>query len=171
MSSENEMVADEFRGMADAAAPGRGTYINENGTFLVEVTKAFGKSGFRGKSFIVEFKVLESSCPNDVPVGSTRSWTVKWDKIQNHADLKAFALAATQLESLATSKRQADITATYMVYAAAGPLVAGDAAIKAATLLGEGEAGFEGYKVRLDTEKTLTQLQKDFTRHRWSAAA
>lgn len=170
MAVETEVVDDAFKTMVDAVAPGRGTYINESGTFLVEVTKAFGKSGFRGKSFIVEFKVLESSNPTDVPVGCTRSWTVKWDKIQNHADLKAFALAATQLEAVAASKRQADVTATYMVYAAAGPLVAGDAAVKAKQLLGAGENGFEGYKVRLDTEKVKTQQGADFTRHRWSSA-
>ncbi len=168
--SEAEMIDDAFRGMADAPPPGSGTYINESGTFLVEVVKAFGKDGFKGKSFIVEFKVLTSSIPDLVPVGSTRSWTLKWDKKQNHADLKAFALAATGLESVAASKRQADITATYMIYAAAGQMVAGDAAVKAKQLLGDGLDGFEGYSVRLDTEKTKTQVGGDFTRHRWSSS-
>ncbi len=168
MTTENEVIEEAFRGMVDAAAPGRGTYINDDGTFLVEVVKAFGKAGFKGKSFIVEFKVLTSSCPELVPVGALRSWTVKWDKIQNHADLKAFALAATGIESVAPTKRQADITATYMIYSAAGPLVAGDAAIKATALLGPTAEGFEGLQVRLDTEKTLTQAKTDFTRHKWS---
>ena len=165
MSDIDEM----FAGMANAAPPGRGTYINDDGTYRVEVVKAFGKSGFRGKSFIVEFKVLTSSNPN-VPVGCTRSWTVKWDKIQNHADLKAFALAATGIEAVATSKRDADITATYMVYAAAGQLVAGDAAIKAKELLGDDGPPFDGFQVMLDTEKTRTQAGGDFTRHKWSSA-
>lgn len=164
-------IDDAFAGMANAAPPGRGTYINEDGTFQVQIVKAFGKSGFRGKSFIVEFKVLESSVPELVPVNSVRSWTVKWDKVQNHADLKAFALAATGLEAVAPSKRDADITATYMVYAAAGQLVAGDAAAKAKTLLGpDGDAGFDGMIVYLDTEKTKTQAGGDFTRHKWSVA-
>ncbi len=170
MGSEAEVIDEAFRGMADAPPPGSGTYINDSGTFLVEVVKALGKDGFKGKSFIVEFKILTSSIPDQVPVGSTRSWTLKWDKKQNHADMKAFALAATQLESVASSKRQADISATYMIYAAAGPLVAGDAAIKAKELLGPKATGFEGLEVRLDTEKTKTQAGGDFTRHRWSVA-
>lgn len=167
--SEQEVIDDAFRGMVDAAPPGSGTYINCDGDYLVEITKAFGKSGFKGKSFIVEFKILTSSTA-EVPVGCTRSWTVKWDKIQNHADLKAFALAASQLESVAPTKRQADISATYMIYAAAGPLVAGDAAGKAKSLLGDGATGFEGMEVRLSTEKRKTLVGGDFTRHRWSPA-
>ncbi len=67
------------------------------------------------------------------------------------------------------SRRQAEITATYMVYAAAGPLVAGAAAVKAAEILGQGDEGFAGLQVRLDTEKTKTVAGGDFTRHRWSA--
>ncbi len=169
MATEQE-VDDVFTTMINAEAPGRGTYINESGTFRVMVTKAFGKSGFRGKSFIVEFKVLESSIPDLVPVGCTRSWTVKWDKVQNHADLKAFALAATGLSEIAASKKEADTTATYMVYAAAGPIVAGDAAVKASKLLGPNASGFEALTVYLDTEKTKTLAGGDFTRHRWSSA-
>ncbi len=169
MAAEMEVIDEAFRGMVDAPAPGQGTYINDNGTFLVEVSKAFGKDGFKGKSFIVEFKILQSSCPDLVPVGSTRSWTLKWDKKQNHADMKAFALAASQLETVMPA-RQAATVATYMVYASAGPLVAGDAAVKAKQLLGAADGSFEGMQVRLDTEKTKTAVGGDFTRHRWSAA-
>lgn len=166
-------IDDMFKGMADAPPPGSGTYINGDGDFLVEVVKAFGKEGFKGKSYIVEFKILESSNPDAAPVGATRSWTLKWDKKQNHADLKAFALAVTDLESAAETKREAEITATYMVFASAGQLVAGDASLKAKQLLeaAGGFEGFEGLKVRLNTEKRPTQAGGEFTRHRWTPAS
>lgn len=164
---EQVEVDDVFKSMVEAPEPGRGTYINEDGSFLVEIVKAFGKAGFKGKSFIVEFKVLESN-NESVPVGCTRSWTVKWDKVINHADMKAFSLAATNLRKLVENKREADAQATYLVYAAAGPLVAGEASTKAKKLLKAEDGFFDGLKVRLDTEKTTTTAGTPFTRYKWS---
>lgn len=168
-------IEDMFKGMIDAQPIGRGNYINENGEFLVTISKAFGKDGFKGKSFVLEFKIDESSNPA-VPVGATRSWTVKWDKKQNHADLKAMALAAFGLDALVgtedvPNKRDADAKATYLVYAAAGAAVAGAASDKAKELLGiagDGGEAFVGQQLRLTTEKTKTQAGGDFTRHTWS---
>lgn len=164
---------DFFKAMIDAPAPGRGNYISGDGDYLVEVTKFIGKDGFKGKSAIVEFKVLESTNA-EVPVGCTRSWTLKWDKKQNHADLKAFALAAFNLDKLVgtddvPTKRDADAKATYLVYAAVGPAVAGQASVKARELLGadEDDDFFAGQTLRLTTEKTKTQAGGDFTRHAW----
>ncbi len=167
-------IDDTFNSMIDAPAPGRGNYISGNGEYLVEVIKFIGKDGFKGKSAIVEFKILESTNPQ-APVGCTRSWTLKWDKKQNHADLKAFALAAFNLNKLVgtedvPTKRDADSKATWLVYAAVGTAVAGPASAKACALLGAdpGDDFFAGVQVRLTTEMTKTQAGGDFTRHTWS---
>jgi len=165
-------IDDTFADMYRAPPPGRGgNYINEDGVFKVELTKVFGKSGFKGKSFIAEFKILESNV-DSIKVDSTKSWTVKFDNAMNLSDMKAFMLAVAGLPATTTDP-EANKQATYLAYAAAGPLVAGDGANKARKLLGEGfsEDMFAGIQLRLETRtRPNTTKPGNFTIHAWAPA-
>jgi hypothetical protein len=169
--SMNTDIDTMFRDMADAPAQGQtGNGIKTEGEFLIEVVSTKGNRGHFGDRLVVEFKVLESSVPDQVPVGATRSWTVKWGDKQSLPDIKAFALAAAWPTLDGLSQREKDATATYLAYAAAGPVIAGGAANVAREKLGglEGDP-FVGLKARVTTKPSKTRAGHDFTKHRWSA--
>lgn len=165
-----------FKDMVDAPPQGQtGNGIKHEGDFLIEVVETKGNKGYYGPRMIVDFKVLESSVPDLVPVGASRSWTAKWGDAQSLSDIKAFALAAAapQLEGL--SQRDKDATATYLSYAAVGPLVAGAASDVARKKLGD-ETGpfdgdpFAGLRARVSTKPKTTSNGHPFVKHRWSPA-
>jgi hypothetical protein len=164
-------IDDMFRDMADAPAQGQtGNGIKCDGDFVIEVTSTKGNKGHWGERLVVEFKIIESSVPDQVPVGVTRSWTAKWNDKQTLPDIKAFALAAAAVLLKDLSQRERDATATYLAYAAAGPVIAGNAANVAREKLGgiEGDP-FAGLKARLSTKPSKTRAGFDFTKHRWAA--
>lgn len=163
-----------FSDMVNAPPQGQtGNGIKHEGDFLIEVVESKGNKGYYGPRMIVDFKVLESSIPDLVPAGVHRSWTAKWGDSQALSDMKAFALAAAaeQLEGL--SQRDKDATATYLVYAAVGTLIAGAASEVARKKLGDDSGPFEGdpfagLRVRVSTKPKTTSNGHPFVKHRWA---
>ena len=68
-------VESYFRGMDSAKSMSGGQYFKGEGKFLVTTKRMFVNDGHKGKFFIAEFDVKESTSAID-PVGSTRSWAV-----------------------------------------------------------------------------------------------
>jgi hypothetical protein len=172
----SDLIEDMFKDMANAPPQGQtGNGIKVEGDFLIEVLSTKGNKGHFGPRFIVEFRVLESSVPDEVRVGTTKSWTAKWGDTQSLPDIKAFArsAAADALEGL--SEKEKDATATFMAYAAAGTLLAGSASNVARQKLGdsgqpfEGDP-FEGLQLRVSTKPSTTKQGFNFVKHRWSVA-
>ncbi len=171
-----EAVEDMFKGMLDAPSQSRtGNSISVPGDFLIEVVATKGVDGQWGKRLAIEFKVLESSTP-EVPTGVTRSRTEKWGDKQALSDIKSFALAAAAPELKGVPEREKDAIATYMAFAAAGVLVAGDASTVARKKLGDDGKPFEGdpfagLKLRLTTIPSVSsRTGNTYVKHRWSPA-
>lgn len=68
-------IESYFSGMTNAKAMGGGQYFKGAGKFKLRSKRMFTNDGHRGKFYIAEFEVLESSSAED-PVGATRSWAV-----------------------------------------------------------------------------------------------
>jgi hypothetical protein len=172
----SELIEEMFQDMANAPPQGQtGNGIKVEGDFLIEVISTKGNKGHWGPRFIVEFRVLHSSVPNEVREGSTKSWTAKWGDAQSLPDIKAFArsAAAEALEGL--SEKEKDATATFMAYAAAGTVLAGAASNVARQKLGENGQPFEGdpfegLKLRVSTKPKTTAAGFNYVKHRWSVA-
>ena len=182
-----------FAGMADAPEQGvTGNKINVEGDYIIEVQSSKGLKGHHGPKLIVEFVIDEAkpADPENKPgpgAGASRSWAAKWDGNDKTAlaDIKAFALAAfapmfatvPKKDGTPYTQREKDAVATYAAYAAAGPVLAGDASNVARRKLAEffglesfdGDP-FEGCKVRLSTKPKKTKAGFDFTVHLWSEA-
>ncbi len=62
--------------MAKAEIFGAGNYMEE-GLYVVETKNVFVKEGFKGKSFIFEFTVIESNNAAHAP-GTSGSWVLKF---------------------------------------------------------------------------------------------
>jgi hypothetical protein len=70
-------IEDLFAGMATATMSGGGNYMTP-GQYVVEVVNIRLKSGYKGRSFIFEFRIVESNNPNH-PVGSSGSYVILLD--------------------------------------------------------------------------------------------
>lgn len=68
-------VESYFSGMSNAKAMSGGQYFKGEGKFKLRTKRFFVNDGHKGKFFIAEFEVLESSTTTD-PKGATRSWAV-----------------------------------------------------------------------------------------------
>ncbi len=167
-------LEDLFRGMAEANPNGNGTNMGV-GQYLVEVTNLKMKKGFKGRSLIVEFKILESN--NDKhPVGSSGSYVRVMDnkdpKLVGYAfsDMKAIFLALDGKDP----KKVKDVAVDPQTHADAlemSRLALDDDYCKAKGL----EPGFlNGTKLRLETilKKTAPSVGKpqggEFTVHNWA---
>lgn len=93
-----------FEGMAKAEIFGRGNFM-EAGLYTVETTNIFVKDGFRGKSFIAEFKILTSNNPNHAP-GTSGSWVLKFEWPATYGHITKFVMALLGYDL--TAKNQAD---------------------------------------------------------------
>lgn len=171
-----ETVEDMFKGMVDAPSQSRtGNGISTAGDFFIEVVSTKGVDGQWGKRLAIEYKVLESSTP-DVPTGVTRSRTEKWGDKQSLSDIKAFARAAAAPALEGLPERDKDATATYMAFAAAGVLIAGEASNVARKKLGDNGHAFDGdpfagLRLRLTTIPSVSaRTGNTYVKHRWSPA-
>lgn len=154
-----------FAGMAKAQLNGKGNYMGE-GVFLVETKVIKVKDGYKGRSFIFEFEILESTNEAHAP-GSTGSWVIKLDKAQAFGDIKAmiFALAMDLDPKTVKSPEQDPEThakATQLVMAALEPDVAKKLGVEPDFLI--------GLPLKLETVKIKTGKGGDFTVHNWSPA-
>lgn len=68
-------VESYFSGMANAKSMSGGQYFKGEGKFLLRTKRMFVNDGHKGKFFIAEFEVLQSTSAQE-PVGCTRSWAV-----------------------------------------------------------------------------------------------
>jgi len=163
--------------METAKASGTGAYFGE-GKFKVQVERVkMNANGFRGKSFIVEFKVLETNNAtqredgtwNGDPIGCTRSYVLKLDKPQAFGDIKnlVFALIGQDPKKVGEPEQnpKAHAEATKLVKAAC------DANYAAALAKEQGvtleDVSLEGLSANLETFKKKTQKGNDFTVHNW----
>ena len=84
-----------FGSMEKASVSDKGTFFN-GGLYLNELISIEYRDGYKGKSCIAKFKVLESNNEED-EVGSTRTWIVKLDnpktKDQAMGDIKGLIFA------------------------------------------------------------------------------
>ena len=81
---------------------GAGSYINDNGEFIIQVVKNLDKQSTQNKGkyfFITEFKILESSEPDKVKVGSNKSQSIDVMTDWGAADAVAFLAAAAGLDA------------------------------------------------------------------------
>jgi hypothetical protein len=147
-------MANPFKGTADAEISTRGTYLEPNGRFLLEVKKTVFKTTRKsGDAFIVEFEILESDLPVEHPVGSPATWFQGMrDKTVALPAIKEFMLYLCQAFN-AEEQTKKDFLSTL------------DQTLNDAC---EEETLFAGYKIRCKTESHVTQKGGDFTRHIWT---
>jgi hypothetical protein len=90
-------IESYFSGMANAKPMSGGQYFKGEGKFLCRTKRMHVNDGHKGKFFIAEFEVLESTSPLD-PVGSTRSWPVPLEGTRakySFGDIKSLVFAIT----------------------------------------------------------------------------
>ncbi len=144
-----------WSGLKDAQTFDRGTYLKP-GAYTLKIVNCLTKQTQKsGEGFIVEFEVLESSCP-DHPVGSKASWFQSLKNVQvAFGAIKEF-LAAVYGYPLNTApgkaKFEAEMSPNIEAYAAAAS---------------DGRNHLAGQIVKVQTEQVKTQKQTDFTRHTW----
>lgn len=139
-----------FTGVEKAEIFGGGTFIQEDGDFVVEAQKVVAKENRKHEPiFIVEFKLLESTNENH-PVGSSRSWLVKKNSDGGLGDIKAFVAVTEGLEP--NDPRVKEVVTEEKCE----ELVNDDGAIK-------------GMKFRLNTSTKPQKgdKTKNFTKHYW----
>jgi hypothetical protein len=155
-------IEDLFAGMAGADMNGKGQYMGE-GLFVVTIKTFKYKEGFKGKSIIVEFSIVESNNPAHGP-GTTGSWVLKMDKPQWKGDVKALVLAATGKDPKSVGAPAADSETHAAAEQIAMSAISEEYAVKA----GIPHDVLIGLPVRLETVKVKTQRGTDFTVHNWS---
>lgn len=148
-----------FTGLKKAEVYGSGTYLQPDGTYVLEVdSMLFKEINAGGQALIVEFNVIESSNPLD-PVGSRRTWFQMKNKSFDSAVLE-FAFAALDFdykvatpECLETAKGEA----------------------MEAMMKGLTDGALNKVRVVCKTGKKLTKAAKErgeteakFTTHSWS---
>lgn len=74
-------IRDQFKGMKTVKLNGKGVYLppNYKGRVRFKPVK-YNESGFKGRSVVWEFELLESNLGAEHPVGCTRSQVVNLDK-------------------------------------------------------------------------------------------
>jgi hypothetical protein len=164
-----------FSGMAKADASGRGTFMKP-GLFVVETKSIFVKDGFKGKSFIVEFTIVESNTAEHKP-GTAGSWILKfkWPATFGHITRFVYALLANADPELwrPTKENLDDPQKREIAELYARAMCGSDTAKKE---LGEEYADgmFIGQKLKLETTMQKTNPKPgqpeggDFTAYSWA---
>ena len=158
-------IDEMFKGMAAAQMNGKGNYMGE-GRYLVRTKVLKVKEGFRGKSFILEFEILETTNAAH-PVGSTGSWVVKLDKPQAYGDIKGLIFALAMGVDPKTVRSPDQDPALHQQCATFTKAALSPEAAKA---LGEEPDFLIGLPLRLETVKVKTSKGGDFTVHNWAPA-
>lgn len=159
-------VASYFNGMDNAKAMGGGQYFKGEGRFRVKTKRMFVNQGHKGKFYIAEFEVLESTSPSD-PVGCTRSWAVPLEGERakySFADVKnlVFALTGQNPKDVGDPSENPKLhqEATQLVMAACDSEYAKKNKIDPLDLI-DAEVG-------LETFSKTTRKNQPFTVHVWS---
>ena len=152
-----------FAGMAKAQMNSKGNYMGE-GVYRIRSKSLKAKDGFKGKSLIFEFEIVESNNQAHAP-GSSGSYVVKLDKPQAFGDIKALIFAlAMDLDPKSVKSPEQDP----QTHAQAAELVKAALDPAAAKALGVEPDFLVGLELRLETIKIKTQKGGDFTVHNWS---
>lgn len=163
-----------LEGLATARSMQGGQYVKGEGKFLVEITKLFLNDGYKGKFFIAEFSIQESTSALD-PVGTTRSWTVSLDGERGRralGDIKGLIFALTGKDPRDCGQPEDDPA----LHAEAAKLAMAACDEDYAKKNGVDPSLFVGVPVRLETLHKATQPKPGnpqggtFTVHRWSPA-
>ncbi len=155
-----------FANIEKAEIFGSGTYMSE-GRYRVETKNIFVQVGHKGKSFIAEFTVLQSSRPEDHEVGSSGSWVVKFDWSSALGNITKFVAALLGYDPN-DKKVQNDPAIRKEVGQVVRAVCGSELAQKE---LGEDyEVGMlNGIQLDLECITTTTKVKKeDFTVYNWS---
>lgn len=161
--------------MEGAKAMGGGQYIKGEGKFVLTTKRMFVNDGHKGRFFIAEFEVNESTSDKDPP-GATRSWAVPLTGERakySFGDIKnlIFALTGYEPKDVGSPDENADLhaQATKIVMAACDPTYAKKVGIDSELLIGQ--------RVGLETTSKQTRPKPGqaaggtFTVHTWSPLA
>ncbi|WP_146644993.1 hypothetical protein [Labilithrix luteola] len=161
--------------MAKAKSQAGGQYVKGEGKFLVTIQRIFVHEGHKGRFFICEFSVDESTSPLD-PAGSTRSWSAPLlgERAKySFGDIKnlIFAVTGHHPKDVADPDLNPELhnEATRLVMAAVDPAYAKKNDLDATILIGE--------QVQLETNLKATRPKPGqtqggtFTVHSWSPAS
>lgn len=159
-------VDNLFAGMAKAEIFGKGSFMGE-GVFEIETKDVFVKEGFKGKSFICEFTILESNNPAHA-VGSSGSYVLKFENKYTFGNASELVMALLGFENTRDNQANADVRALVQEVTAAAC-----GSEKSQKALGEGysDGMLKGVRLRLETKKTGTQKGGEYTVHKWSPIA
>lgn len=165
-------IESYFAPMTNARSMAGGQHLKGEGKFVVLMKKMWVNDGHKGRFFIAEFEVEESSSPSD-PVGSTRSWAVPMTgerAAYSFGDIKnlIFALTGREPRDCGSPEEQPALhaEATALVTAACDPAYAKKHGIDSTELI--------GLSVRLETRSKATKPSPQkpqggtFTQHLWS---
>jgi hypothetical protein len=163
-----------FDGMAKAEIFGRGNYMSE-GLYIVETKNLFVKDGFKGKSFVAEFTIVESNNEKHA-VGTSGSWVLKftWPATFGHITKFVTALLGYDPNQKAN---QDDPKIRKQVELVTRAACGSDAAKKELGPDGYEEGMLNGIRLRLECsmQKTAPKPGKpeggDFTSYAWSPIA
>jgi len=157
--------------MADAKPMGGGQYIKGEGKFTLTTKKLFVNNGHKGRFFIAEFEVVESTSASD-PVGASRSWAVPLTgerAARSFGEIKNLVFALTGKDPRDCGDPSSDPKlhkeATELVMAACDPTFAAKNKIDPTELL--------GLQVGLETNAKPIKSKpgQNFTVHTWSPIA
>lgn len=166
-------VEQYFAGMESVKSMGGGQYFKGEGRFLCTLRRMFVNDGHKGRFFIAEFQIDESTTDAD-PIGCTRSWvtplTGKPDRVKySFGDIKNLVFALLGKDPK-TFKDPAEYPAehseaTKIVMAACDETGAygKKVDIDPGLLIGE--------QVQLETVVKSTKEGGTFTTHNWSPVA
>ncbi len=162
-----------FSNMEKASMSDKGSFFGP-GLYLCELQSLEYREGFKGRSFIAKFGIVESN-NEEHPAGATRSWIVKLDRADTKdmamGDIKSliFALLGKAPRDVGSADKNPKAHAQAVALFKAQLKDEAKAAFKEA--YGIDAPNLRGKRVKL--EATATKSQKtgnDFTRHAWSPA-
>lgn len=139
-----------FGGIENAKATEGGNYLPE-GIFDIELVRIVVDKTRKGVPFMaVDFRILGSSCPEKVKIGSVWNWFNGFDKEPALGNAKAFAFAVL---SCSGKVDESEVTEEVME-----------------EMCADGGIGVAGTKLKVQTTMTQTRANKPFTKHQWFPA-
>jgi len=143
-------IGGVFGGIEDAKATEGGNYLPA-GIYDIELVRITVGKTRKGVPFMaVDMRILGSSCPDVVKIGSVWNWFNGFDKEPALGNAKAFAFAVL---SCSGKVDEADITEEVMD-----------------EMCADGGIGVAGTKLKVQTTVVKTKAKTDFTKHQWYPA-
>jgi hypothetical protein len=158
-----------YAGMAKAEIFGRGNYMGD-GLYVVETKNIFVKEGFKGRSFICEFTVIESNNAEHAP-GTSGSWVLKFENKFTFGNITRLVMA---LLGYANTKENQQNEAIRLEVERVARAVSGSDKAKAELGADYTEGMLVGLRVKLECSKVKTApnaknpVGGEYTAHDWS---